>query len=281
MSVVIFCKPNDIHVDRITEYLNDWTIITDKVIENEITVAANRHGSSTVYLNDEPLAPASVLWRTLDIYPFNGPDEHLSNHLAHGRVFLEAFQNAVWVNPLRSFLEHYLKLDQMRIDANFPKTLITSNKRLALEFAQQFEHIAIKPIAGGKYVPKITPRELDGFAEGNRFKQPYVIQEFIQGTNIRTFVVGDKVFTAKNSSNLPDFRLDKQASYTPIDFTPEQNQHCLDITRKLHYAYTAIDWIERDGELYYLEANYAPIFGFFEDQTGYPISKSIAELLIN
>ena len=70
-------------------------------------------------------------------------------------------------------------------------------------------------------------------------------------------------------------------TYTPIDLTDEQNKHCLDVTRKLGYQYTAIDWIERDGELFYLEANYAPIYGFFEDQTGYPITESIAELLVN
>ena len=110
---------------------------------------------------------------------------------------------------------------------------------------------------------------------------PLVFQEFIQGTNIRTFVIGDKVFTARNSSDLPDFRLDKEMTYTPIDLSDEQNQHCLDITRTLGYAYTAIDWIERDDQLYYLEANYAPIYGFYENQTGYPISQSIAELLIN
>ena len=280
MSVVIFAKPDDIHVDRITEYLNDFTIIGEYEIENEITMAANRHSSSTVYLNDEPLLPTAVFWRNLDIYPFAGNDQYLSNHIAYMRLFLQAFESAQWVNPVKCFIEHYTKLDQMKIQANFPKTLITNRKDLAVEFAQQFEAVAAKPIAGGAYVPKVTATDIDNSVE-SYFDQPFVFQEFIQGTNIRTFVIGDKVFTAKNSSDLPDFRLDTNMSYTPIDFTAEQNQHCLDIARKLEYKYTAIDWIERDDELYYLEANYAPIYGFFEDQTGYPISESIAELLIN
>ena len=280
MSVVIFAKPDDIHVDRITKYLHDFTIIGEYEIENEVTVAANRHGSSTVYLNNEVLSPTAVLWRNLDIYPFAGTDAYLSNHIGYMRLFLQAFENACWVNPVQSFVQHYTKLDQMRIDANFPKTLITNKLDLILEFASQFDAVAVKPIAGGAYVPKLTADELaDQFTFD--LTQPYVFQEFIQGTNLRTFVIGDDAFTAKNSSDLPDFRLDTSMSYTPINLTDEQNQHCLDIARKLHYKYTAIDWIERNGELFYLEANYAPIYGFFEDQTGYPLSESIAKLLVN
>ena len=280
MSVVIFAKPDDIHVKRITEYLNDFTIISEAEIQNNITVAADRHGSSTVYLNDEILSANSVFWRNLDIYPFAGTDQYLSNHIGYMRLFLQAFDNACWVNPVKSFIEHYTKLDQMRIDANFPKTLITNKIDLILEFARQFDSVAVKPIAGGAYVPKLTADELaEQFSDD--LTQPYVFQEFIQGSNLRTFVVGDDVFTARNSSELPDFRLDSSMKYTPIDLTAEQNQHCLEITRKLHYKYTAIDWIDRNGELFYLEANYAPIFGFFEDETGYPLSQSIAKLLIN
>lgn len=280
MSVVIFAKPDDIHVNRITKYLNDFTIIGEYEIENEITVAANRHSSSTVYLNSEPLLPTAVLWRNLDIYPFAGQDQYLSNHIAYMRLFLEGFKNARWVNPIQCFIEHYTKLDQMKIDANFPSTFITNRKDLALEFAQQFEAVAVKPIAGGAYVPKLTVKDIKDY-EGDYFTSPIVFQEFIQGTNLRTFVIGDKAYTGKNSSELPDFRLDENMKYTAIDFSDEQNAHCLNISNTLGYEYTAIDWIERDGELYYLEANYAPIYAFFEDQTGYPISESIAKLLIN
>ena len=160
MSVVIFAKPDDIHIDRITEYLNDFTIIGEYEIENEITVAADRHGSSTVYLNNEPLSPTAVFWRNLDIYPFAGADKYLSNHIAHMRLFLQGFENARWVNPVNSFVQHYTKLDQMKIAANFPETLITNRKDLAIEFAQQFDAVALKPIAGGAYVPKITAKDI-------------------------------------------------------------------------------------------------------------------------
>ena len=280
MSVVIFAKPDDAHIDRIAEYLDHFTIIGEYEIENEITIEADINGSSIVYLNNEPLFPTAVFWRNLDIYPFAGTDQYLSNHIAYMRLFLQGFKDAKWVNPVQSFLQHYTKIDQMRIDANFPKTLITNRLDLALNFAKQYEAVAVKPIAGGAYVPKLTADELAEQFTDN-FTQPYVFQEFIQGSNLRTFVIGEHVFTARNSSDLPDFRLDKSMTYTPVDLTDEQNKHCLDITRKLGYQYTAIDWIERDGELFYLEANYAPIYGFFEDQTGYPITESIAELLVN
>ena len=57
------------------------------------------------------------------------------------------------------------------------------------------------------YVPKAYVGQLAEQFTDN-FTQPYVFQEFIQGSNIRTFVIGDMFLLLATVNDLPDdFRL--------------------------------------------------------------------------
>ena len=81
-------------------------------------------------------------------------------------------------------------------------------------------------------------------------------------------------------SDLVDFRTDDNCTIVPVKLPYKQHQLALDITRTLGYEWTAIDWIKADDKYYFLEANFSPMFAFFEEQTHYPIAKSLVNLLI-
>lgn len=271
MTVLIFGQRDDLHANAVAERLDQSIILDDYLIEHHLTMTAGVNETPQLYLCGELLNPTAVYWRNLDLYPFKS--FHFPNSVAQFKLFLDAFKNIPVVNPPTSFAAHYTKIDQMRKTSDLmPASLMTNRYEDAVEFAKDFEKVAVKPIAGGDYLLRFS--ELDSITE------PVMLQEFIEGDNIRTFIIGDNVYSAIAQSTLDDFRLDDNLSYTPIELTAEQNELALKITKSFGYKWTAIDWIKRDDKLYFLEANFSPIFLFYEQQTQHPITEKLVELLI-
>ena len=275
MTTVIFGQQDDSHVLAVSKHLPSCVVLDDQSIINNISLTTDLASKPVVYLNDSPIEATSVYWRNLDIYPFeNG--YHLANGIAHMKLFLEAFTNAEWVNSPSAFINHYTKVDQLRaLNILKPYTLITSNLNDARTFISLFDSVACKPVAGADYLKRYKhPEELKDL------NHPVTLQEFIPGTNTRTFVIGTDVYSAEVTTTYDDFRLDKNFSYTPIKLSADEHQLALDITKTLGYKWTAIDWIRFKNKLYFLEANFSPMFLYFEQKTGFPITESLAKLLI-
>lgn len=271
VNTVIFGEADDFHVAAIASHLNNPIILDEATIQNNITLTAGLFNKPAMRLDGELIEPASVLWRNLDLDPFT--TAHFPNDIAYFKLFLEAFKEANMVNPLSSFIDHYTKIDQLRkAQVQFPASLITNCWDDAAEFAEQFKDVAVKPVSGGDYVKRLSSIE--------EFIEPMMLQEFIEGDNIRSFVFGNQVYSAIAQSTLDDFRLDNDFSYLPIELTAEQTATAVGIAKTLGYKYTAIDWIKRHNNLYFLEANFSPMFLFFEEQTGYPITELLIKLLI-
>ena len=110
---------------------------------------------------------------------------------------------------------------------------------------------------------------------------PVTIQAFIPGTNIRTYVIDDKIYSAEIESNAVDFREDANARILPIATPRLVVQQCLRIKEVLSLVWTAIDWRRTpDGEYIFLEANPSPMFIGFESVSGLPITDSLIRLLL-
>ena len=271
MTVLILGEVDDLHVSTIALHLDNPIVLDEVTIQNDITLTAGLFDTPALRLNGELIKPTSVLWRNLDLDPFDTP--HFPNDIAYFKLFLEAFKEANMVNPLSSFIDHYTKIDQLRkADVQFPSSLITNCWNDAATFAEQFKDVAVKPVSGGDYLKRFSAIE--------EFIEPMMLQEFIEGDNIRSFVFGDQVYSAIAQSNFDDFRLDDNMTYKTIELTAEQNATAVGIAKTLGYKYTAIDWIKRGDDLYFLEANFSPFFIFFEEQTGYPITEMLLKLLI-
>lgn len=271
MTTIIFGQQDDEHVIAVAEKLNNPIILDDNTIEYDVTITAGLHSLPALFVNDELITPTSVYWRNLDLYPFE--TEHFPNDVAYFKLFLEAFKNANMVNPLNSFVDHYTKLDQLRkLPVLIPPSLITNRYEDAESFAINYDKAVVKPVAGGAY--------LTDFSEVNAFFEPMMVQAFIEGENIRTFVFGDKVFSAIAVSDFDDFRLDDCLTYEPIELATHEKELAKTIASTLGYKWTAIDWIRKDGNLFFLEANFSPMFLYFEEQTGYPITDLLVDLLI-
>lgn len=201
------------------------------------------------------------------------------------RTFLEE-SSFSWINSWQAFQFHKVKPRQLSLavecGAQIPETYIGNQSQEIIDLVSNCKSAIYKPVYGGAYCALVTPDLLDkSHLEHVLALAPITIQQYITGTNIRTFVIGDYVYSAELGSNSIDFRHDDDTKTTPIN-TPDYIRKLAQvITSKFGMCWTAIDWRRTEqGEYFFLEANPSPMFIHFEQQTGYPITEKLIELMI-
>ncbi|MGL5061053.1 MAG: MvdC/MvdD family ATP grasp protein [Microcoleus sp.] len=190
-----------------------------------------------------------------------------------------------WINSWQAYQFHKEKPLQLstadRLGVTIPATLIGNDPDMVREFAKAYEKVIFKPVYGGAHTKMVTEEHL----EYNRLKaalslSPVTIQEYIPGTNIRSYVIGESVYAAEIRSPALDFREDANAELIAIDLPDSVRQQCLAICKAFMLEWTAIDWrVRPTGEYVFLEANPSPMFIHFERQTGFPITQQLVKLL--
>ena len=233
----------------------------------------------------------SVYWRTffgVGVTSLKDQDQQriaTNDSMSALRSLMQACP-AHWVNSWDAYQLHKEKPLQLNMVNNMgvtiPKTLISNDKEQIIQFTNSVEKAIFKPVYGGAYTKTVTPEHL----EPKRLElvlsiSPVTIQEYIPGTNIRSYVIGDSIYSAEIRSTQLDFREDSQAELIPVELPASVEQQCFDITKILMLEWTAIDWrLKPNGEYVFLEANPSPMFLHFEKQTGFPITQKLVQLLM-
>lgn len=233
----------------------------------------------------------SVFWRNLtsvQIPPIADTQQYqvaLNDSLSLLRSLLQACP-ARWINSWQAYQFHKEKPLQLhavhQLGVAIPATLISNDLDEIIAFCRSQDRTIFKPVYGGAYTQFVTAEHLDRERLSLALKiAPIAIQAFIAGTNIRSYVIGEKVFSAEIRSPSLDFREDAAAELIPIDLPTAIEQACLKIARHLYLEWTAIDWRRTPtGTYVFLEANPSPMFLHFEQQTGFPITAALVELLL-
>ncbi len=233
----------------------------------------------------------SVFWRSFTGVEIPNLEESHQQMVAFNdsmsalRTMLQACP-ARWVNSWQAYQFHKEKPLQLRqvqqLGVKIPETLISNNPEQVIKFAKLHQKVIFKPVYGGAHTQILT----DSHLEPERLNlalsiSPITLQEYIPGTNIRSYVIANSVYSAEIRSNSLDFREDYQAQLIPMELPAQVKQHCLAITKALYLEWTAIDWRRTpEGEYFFLEANPSPMFIHFEKQTGFPITEELVNLLI-
>ncbi len=231
-----------------------------------------------------------VYWRWFYGVPYgNTEDGYLNNLIYRERncALISLFQSLEcnWVNSYKAIELHKTKIYQLNLMAKnnirIPKTLITNEKEKLIEFYESNnKSIIYKPVLGGALTEQIKDTDLTDEKLETLKTSPIQLQEFIEGTDVRVYAMGDKIFAAEIRANTIDFRGDDAAEIVPIELPEKIQNDCRKILDILSLSYSGID-IRRNngGEYIFIEANPAPMFIHFEKQTGYPITDSLVELL--
>ncbi len=244
---------------------------------------------------------SSVWWRRPQPYGMH-PDvtDPVLDHFAIREVD-EAIQglwltlDAEWINvPHRdeNASRKAWQLDVARsVGLTVPRTLITTDPDAARAFIdyEGVDRTIYKPFQGSEDAWRETrllkAEELDKI-DAVKYA-PVIFQEYIEATcDLRVTVVGDQIFAAaidsQKASYRVDFRMDMNVAITPTTLAPETEASIRKLMSALGLTYGALDFRRRpNGEEVFLEINPAGQWLFVEDQTGQPISKAVADCLID
>jgi glutathione synthase/RimK-type ligase-like ATP-grasp enzyme len=234
----------------------------------------------------------SVFWRSFAGVHIPSLEDSNQQRIAYNdsmsalRSLIQAC-SARWVNSWQAYQFHKEKPLQLskvkQIGVTIPATLVTNAPEQVIEFTQAHEKVIFKPVYGGAHTQLLTESHL----HPKRLKlalslSPITIQEYIPGTNIRSYVIAGSVYSAEIHSQALDFREDLEAELIPVELPESVQQQCIAIAKTLMLEWTAIDWrLKPTGEYVFLEANPSPMFLHFEHQTGFPITQELVKLLMN
>lgn len=187
-------------------------------------------------------------------------------------------------NSVSAINLHKTKGFQSKIMADngirIPKTMITNDK-LALEefYFNNNKNIIYKPVRGGAYTKKFNDEDL--LKTDLLVNCPCQLQEFIDGTDIRVYAFDSgEIYAAEIQAKDIDFREDTQAKIIPVNLPEKVQKECLKVLKLLKLKYSGIDIRKsKEGEYVFIEANPAPMFYYFEKQSGYPITETLTRRL--
>lgn len=231
----------------------------------------------------------SVFWSSVS-QPRLKPSQHATEFIASHdcnsmlRTFFQ--QDSIrWCNSWAAYEGHKAKPRQLslahKIGANIPPTYVGNEPELIREFANSGTKLLYKPVYGGALSDIVSEQQLTTEHLNHATKlAPVTLQHFIEGTNIRSFVIGEQVFSAEIKSDQIDFRKQGKTAHIAIQTPSDIQLLSKQIMASLHMRWTAIDWRRTpQGKYYFLEANPSPMFVYFERMTGYRITDNLVELL--
>ena len=194
------------------------------------------------------------------------------------------FHGRLIVNPADTLLLHFAKpyqLERLRLAGiPVPKTLVTSNAETLREFSRK-RKVVYKPVAGGALCRLLTEEDMQPDRLEALATAPVQFQEYIDGQDLRVFVLGGKVIAAfVVEGEGIDYR--EHASRLEIcDVTPEIASMCIKACDTLGLIFSGVD-LKRcpDGSAVCLECNPSPMFEGFDRAAPVPIVVQLASYLI-
>jgi hypothetical protein len=166
-----------------------------------------------------------------------------------------------------------------------PETLITNEPQRVLEFYAKHKRIIYKSISAVRSIVQEFKEQDIVRLELIRWC-PTQFQEFIEGTNLRVHVMGERVFATAIDSEATDYRyasrqVGDHAELREVDLSDELAAKCVHLAKVLGLPLAGIDLkITPDDQVYCFEVNPSPAFSYYEGNTGQPISEAIALYLI-
>lgn len=184
-----------------------------------------------------------------------------------------------------------------KLGFQIPKTIISNNPRLMKKFVDTQESLIAKTISTGMlrldngnwgiYSHEI--KQGDFLKDEEIQVSPFILQErVLKQAELRVTIVGKELFATKmilkgEENKKSDWRLadENYIIYEKHRLPKELTSKCFKLMNYFRLYYAAIDFlITKDGRYIFLEINPSGQWGWIENETGFPITKKIAYLLI-
>lgn len=210
-----------------------------------------------------------------------------------------ALEDRCWANPPRAETEAWYKLYQLRLASTLgfpiPHTVITNQPDVVMEMLETHSAVMYKPMrrlllsnATGDpthvaYATRLT-REMvsEGMLESVTVV-PCCFQSIVpKAHELTVYVVGNQVFAAEvPGDDGVDSRIGGIVTtpYIPTTLPDPVAQRCRAMTQQMGLQWCNFDLIETpNGEYVFLDANPTDNWVWFENSTGYSISRALVTL---
>ncbi len=305
-TVLIACAPDDTHAMAVAIHLADMGLRPVPLFLSHLPrtgIAAGAGGGraarcrlATTDGDFDPAEVRAIWWRRpepVDRWPLDPGGRALG-----AAEWTEALAGVVrvaggfWVNDPASDEIARRKLVQLemarRLGLPVPRTLVTNDPVLADRFVRSCRPGAIvKSLAStveGGYTHRVGRG--DGALASRLRIGPAILQERVDGLDLRVTIVGREVFAMSldaRAGNRDDVRLewDKVAATArPAALPPALSRRLLALLRALGLRYGAVDLRRRpSGGYAFLEVNPGGQWMHAEAATGHPIGRTLARLL--
>ena len=205
--------------------------------------------------------------------------ERLGVHTVNPSYAIEATKDKLYAHQI--FAQNHIPT---------PKTMLVKHPVNANLVDREIGWPAIVKIMAGSYgkgVYKVDSKthfqDFIDFAHGIKTDEAIIVQEYMNaqpGTDLRVFVVGDRVLGAmKRSSHDASFKanITRGGSGEDYPLTPEIEDLALRVTRSLELEVAGVDLLFGPDGFVVCEANSAPGFKGFESCTGVNVARAIMD----
>ncbi len=190
-----------------------------------------------------------------------------------------------WLNSWEAYQQHQEKPRQLELVAQagvtIPDTYVGNDPQQVIAFCERVPSAIFKPVYGGAHTQQVTPQHLaPAHLQAALAQSPVTLQQFIAGTNVRTYAMGEQCFSVELPTTQVDFRADQSARPIPVATPDAVATQAAAIRKVLGLRWTAIDWRrDQDGAFYFLEANPSPMFIGVEKMAGVPLTDALIDLM--
>ena len=178
-------------------------------------------------------------------------------------------------NSLKSLHEHLLS----QCGFSVPRSITSSDSSRLENFLKRYTSV-IKSHCGVRANARIIgPKEVKDY---DSRRGPLHLQEYIPGSDVRSHVVGDSVFSTMISSSAVDYRSDAKGSvYSLFDLGGISNEKLVSTTRHFGLALAGWDFkIDSRGKLWTLEMNSMPGYAGYDKIHRGNTTAGILDLLV-
>ena len=266
-------------------HLNEYSFCDNKLIYNDIVIE-NVH---SIYIRSNMIfTPEAIDHTYLDTY---NEQMKFKSRVENLRSWLQMMQHhsVRMINPPGDHSKYLQLYKLIQAGLPIPKTCITNSVNQIDKFKQAIGRIVYKPLMGGYYCRELSDDHLHDWKEA-KLDEPAIFQEFIEGTDIRVYVLNGEILSAHEihkqaQGAIVDYRMDPafssgESHYELIDLPSEIQSHCIKAAEILGLAFTGID-LKRtsSGEYYLLECNSMPMYLDLEIKNDVNITNRLIDYL--
>ncbi|HWZ65882.1 MAG TPA: hypothetical protein VNX65_03735 [Patescibacteria group bacterium] len=313
-KIVIISYEGDAHITFVAQHLGIPYVTIDPIsVPNGNSLSfGSKSGQTIITYKGEQLKNVIGVWyrkpQSIDKSKLPVPENYREYSYSALQQFIELlrgqFEDALWVSDYYAIQRARNKVTQLavakQVGFRVPDALTTSDENDARSFVNKYGVVIVKPLASifpvknetkplGFFATKINPNQsLNGLAFA-----PAIFQQLIDAVyDIRVTVVGDKVFSAvitnegTTSKEVRDWRLGHVQGKIKISAFDDLPRNiaaaCIAHQRAFGLNFSAIDLVmDKKGQFWFLENNPNGQWAFVEEETGQPIGKAIAQLLMS